>query len=81
MARGAVGAVDVHPQAVLVAERGDVSQWVDAAGVHRAARRDDREGLAAGGAVGANGLAQVCEAHAVALIGGDETQILASEPE
>jgi len=71
----------VHPQAVLAAQRGDLRQRVDAAGIHGAAGRDHCQRNAPRGAVARDRLTQVREAHAEALIGRDQSQLLASEPE
>src|SRR4029077_5869971 len=58
-----------------------ISERIDAAGVDRTAGRDDGKGLPPLGAVGGDGVAQMRETHAQALIRRNQPQVVASESE
>lgn len=76
----AVGCVDVHPQAVLAGDPGDLRERIDGAGVRRAAARDDQKGAPAGRPVLAQGGLERLGEHPEPRVARDDPQGAAGSP-
>ena len=77
----AVGAVDVQPEVLLAAERGELAQRIDGAGDTEPPVADDEEREQAVCAVGRDRVPQRGDVHAQRRVGRDPAQGLGAEPE
>ena len=77
----AVGAVDVQPDAGLLADVGERADRVDGAGQRRAGGRDDRDRDAARGTIGADRLLDRLRDEAPVLVDRQRADVLGADPE
>ena len=75
----AIGAVDVEPEALLLAEVGEITERVDGTGLHAPGVRRDQERTVAGPAVSCHRRSQVGQIHPEVL--ADLNLARSSEPE
>ncbi len=76
-----VGAIDVEPEILPPADRGDPLEGIDAPGVGRACRPDDRERPISGAAVLGDHRLEVAGAHPEAIVGRDDSKVRRADPE
>src|SRR5258705_7672220 len=77
----AVRAIDVEPQALGVADVGDLVERIDRARADRPGAGGDAEGARTGRAVGGDGGAERIDVDPAALVGGDPMDRLFTEAE
>ncbi len=75
-----IRAVDVHPQAGLSGEVGNLGEGVDGSRLGRTGGGDDQEGLSAVGSVGIYELAEVGNSHSQLVVHIDHRDLVGAEP-